>query len=80
MTFDVIKNLKAHSDSVNAMCLTVDEDKLITVSSDKTIKLWNLKNYSELKTLYGHIDKIVSVTRSPISDLLVTSTINMFIK
>jgi WD40 repeat protein len=34
-------------------------DKLISCSEDKTIKIWNLKNYSEGEvTLEGHTDRI----------------------
>lgn len=41
-----------HKDSV--YCLQFDQEKVITGSRDRSIKIWNLYNYQCVRTLYGH--------------------------
>lgn len=45
---------KTHSNAIRSMFLNKDRD-LITVSEDKTIKIWDIKNNKLKNTLYGHI-------------------------
>ncbi|WP_323591612.1 caspase family protein [Aliarcobacter butzleri] len=44
---------QTHSNAIRTMFLKNKD--LITVSNDKTIKIWDLKNYQLKNTLYGHI-------------------------
>jgi WD40 repeat protein len=56
-----IKTFKQHSECVN--CIQVDENsnKLISVSNDETIKIWNLETGQCLMTLNDHQDWISSI-------------------
>ncbi len=62
---DKIKNiltLEGHKDGVNAVIFTPDNKYIITGSSDKTIKVWDIKTGKEKKTLTGHGDYITSLS------------------
>jgi WD40 repeat protein len=51
--------LAGHRGCINS--LLVHGDWLISASSDRTIKIWNLKSRKELKTLVGHLDSVDSL-------------------
>ncbi|KAG0147997.1 hypothetical protein CROQUDRAFT_670141 [Cronartium quercuum f. sp. fusiforme G11] len=53
------KSLKGHQDSV--YCLQFDDQKLVTGSRDKTVKIWNIESGLCLKTLKGHTGSVLSV-------------------
>jgi len=46
--------LKGHKSHINSLILSEDKTALISCSGDKTIKIWNLSNYTCIKTLEGH--------------------------
>ena len=45
--------------------MTPDGKRVISASSDSTIKVWDLETGDELFTLAGHIGKVGAVTVSP---------------
>eukprot|EP00286_Rhodomonas_abbreviata_P026147 CAMPEP_0181297280 /NCGR_PEP_ID=MMETSP1101-20121128/5154_1 /TAXON_ID=46948 /ORGANISM="Rhodomonas abbreviata, Strain Caron Lab Isolate" /LENGTH=314 /DNA_ID=CAMNT_0023402203 /DNA_START=266 /DNA_END=1207 /DNA_ORIENTATION=+ len=47
-----------HTDWVNDVVLLADEARLVTASSDTTIKIWNAGNQRLLQTLYEHTDYV----------------------
>lgn len=50
---NILKNKKGHVGSVNAVvCLS--EYQIISASSDKTIKIWDMKKDASTITLTGH--------------------------
>ena len=54
-TGQTIKKLSAHTDRV--LCAAIlPENKMISGSTDTTIKYWNTVNGACLKTLRGHFD------------------------
>jgi len=57
--------LTGHGDSVNALAVTPDSNRLISGSSDKTIKVWSLETAKELFTLIGHTDWVNDVAVTP---------------
>ncbi|MBD2168091.1 PQQ-binding-like beta-propeller repeat protein [Calothrix membranacea FACHB-236] len=60
----LIRTLTGHSSFVNAIALTPDGQRVISGSSDNSLKVWNLQTGEELFTLKGH--------RKPISAIAVT--------
>jgi len=61
---DRVRVLRGHSDSINAVTLTPDGHHIISASSDRTIKIWNLKDETAPLTLTGHADEVNSVVVS----------------
>jgi WD40 repeat protein len=56
--------LDEHEAVITSMTLTSD-NKLITASKDKTLKIWNLNSYLCIKTLEGHNNPVHSVLTLP---------------
>ena len=45
MNYQLDKILDGHSNSVNSLIFIDNNSRLISGSSDRTIKIWNAKNY-----------------------------------
>jgi WD40 repeat protein len=60
----VIKTLEGHTDQVNHIILTKDNKYLISASSDKTIRIWNVQTNKLERTLTGHDWKVVTLAVS----------------
>ena len=52
-------NKNAHQGEILCMRLADDRRKMLTASSDKTMKLWNLESLELLQTFKGHMDKVM---------------------
>ncbi len=52
--------LDAHKGIVSCLCV-LPNNKLASCSWDKTIKIWDLINYNEIKTLTGHSGIVYSI-------------------
>ncbi|MBD2737435.1 hypothetical protein H6H03_26725, partial [Nostoc paludosum FACHB-159] len=61
----LLRTLKGHSDSVNAVAVTPNGQQVISASWDKTLKVWNLATGEELFTLKGHSDSVNAVAVTP---------------
>jgi len=57
---ETIATLEGSTNRVN--CLTLHENKLFSVSDDKTIRVWNTETYEEIATLRGHNDDVICLT------------------
>ena len=57
--------LEGHSGSVKAVAITVDGDRAVSASEDKTLKLWDLETRREIRTLSGHRAPVSAVAISP---------------
>ncbi|MEH1851558.1 MAG: hypothetical protein V7L11_07690, partial [Nostoc sp.] len=53
--------LTGHSGWITAVALTIDGKQVISVSSDKTLKLWNLQTGQNECTFQGHSDSVNAV-------------------
>lgn len=53
-----------HSASVNSLAISVDGQILVSGSTDKTLKAWNLVTGEEIHTFSGHSDSVLSVAIS----------------
>ena len=65
--------VSAHTSDVNGVCFSKDK-KLATCSADKTVRLWDVSDYSELPSspLCGHTYYVHCCTFSPFGTLLAT--------
>ncbi len=63
-----------HSHQINSIVYSPDGKIIVSVSDDKTIKLWNVKSGRLIKTLTGHAHQINTVDISPDSKFMVTGS------
>ena len=56
-----INKLKGHQCCVKSVCVSHDNKKIISGSSDKSIKIWDLEAGHLIKTFDGHQNNINSV-------------------
>ena len=61
----LLLTLTGHSDWVNAVALTPDGKKVISASSDNTLKLWNLETGEDERTFKGHSASVTAVALTP---------------
>ncbi|NEO40180.1 MAG: WD40 repeat domain-containing protein [Moorea sp. SIOASIH] len=64
-TGPLLSTLIGHGDSVNAVAVTPDDTRVISGSSDKTVKVWNLNTGAEIFTLKGHSARVHAVAVTP---------------
>eukprot|EP00298_Acanthocystis_sp_HF-20_P001308 c11709_g1_i1.p1 GENE.c11709_g1_i1~~c11709_g1_i1.p1 ORF type:complete len:128 (-),score=44.37 c11709_g1_i1:26-409(-) len=50
--------LKGHSDNIRSLCLSQDGTKIISGSSDHTIKIWDIGQQSCIGTIRNHLDSV----------------------
>jgi WD40 repeat protein len=50
----LLKQLKGHSGPIQDACFTQDPSKLLSVSEDQTVKLWDLTSDNAIHTFEGH--------------------------
>jgi len=62
-----------HSASVNSLAISADGQILVTGSTDKTLKAWNLVTGEEIHTFSGHSDSVLSVAISPDGKILASA-------
>jgi len=57
----LLRTFEGHTDSVNSVAVTPDGAFAISVSDDKTLRLWDLETGELLRTVEGHADSIKGV-------------------
>ena len=65
---------KRHSDTINSIAFSPDGKMLASGSSDNTIKIWNIADRLEIRTLRGHSEAVNSVAFSPDGKLLASGS------
>jgi len=78
--FQYLKTLEGHSESVSSVAITLDGKYIVSGSSDKTIKVWDLTTGKCLKTLEGHKHQVRSVAITPDSKYIVSGSWDKTIK
>ena len=59
------QQLEGHEAAINAAVYTPDGKHVATASSDQTLRLWNAKDGSIVRTFEGHTGQVLSVAASP---------------
>ena len=72
-------NLVEHEEAVHTIT-EIDNITLASGSDDKTVKIWNLKTNSCIKTLYGHTSKITALFYFSQTSVLVSGSSDKTIK
>ena len=57
---ELLKTVKAHSSDITS--IIINENKILSGSDDKTIKIWDLDSGKLLNTLIGHTSSIHALT------------------
>ncbi|WP_246162570.1 CHAT domain-containing protein [Brasilonema sennae] len=73
-------NLGGHTNTVNGVNFSPDGKILATVSSDKTVKLWNPATGQVIKTLSGHTNMVSGTSFSPDGKILATASCDKTVK
>ncbi|MEH2295548.1 MAG: hypothetical protein V7K31_21260, partial [Nostoc sp.] len=76
----LLRTLKGHSDSVNAVAITPNGQQVISASFDKTLKVWNLATGEELFTLKGHSDSVNAVAITPNGQQVISASFDKTLK
>ncbi|AFY53837.1 WD40 repeat-containing protein [Rivularia sp. PCC 7116] len=64
------KILKGHDDSIWSFAFNSDGKKIVSGSSDRTVKVWDSDTAQCLKTFYGHNRPVLSVSFSPDENII----------
>jgi WD40 repeat protein len=70
----LFKSYEGHSDEVNAIAISANNQFFVTGSSDKTAIIWNLVTGKKKFTLVGHEWKVTSLTISADNKYVVTGS------
>lgn len=76
----MIRTLTGHSDWVNTVAISSDSKYVVSGSSDKTIKIWELSTGDVIRTLYGHSNWVNAVAISSDGKYLVSGSSDDIIK
>jgi serine/threonine protein kinase len=68
-----------HSASVKSLAISADGQILVSGSTDKTLKAWNLVTGEEIHTFCGHGDSVLSVAISPDGEILASGSADRLI-
>ncbi|MCL1470115.1 WD40 repeat domain-containing protein [Argonema antarcticum] len=76
----LLRTLIGHTGAILTLAVTPDGKWIISGSSDKTIKIWNLKTGAEIFTLIGHTDKVTSIALTSDGKRLISGSDDCTIK
>lgn len=65
---------KAHDDWIRQMTFSPDNNKLVTASDDKSLKVWDIDTFEVVHTLAGHTDYVRTVAYSPDGTLIASGS------
>ena len=71
----VLQEISGHSDEVNAI-LELPNKRIVSASSDHTLKIWDLDTGANIAVLRGHSDKVIGVAAISEKNIVSGSTDN----
>ncbi|ETO06063.1 hypothetical protein RFI_31333, partial [Reticulomyxa filosa] len=78
--FKLIKEYRGHFGSVTSVSFSPDNSKLISSSSDATIRIWDKSSGKELKILKGHSEHVSKAQFSPDGSKIISSSYDKTIR
>ena len=70
----LIRTLGGHSNAVTGCAISPSGDFIVSVSYDRTLKIWDVHTGQELRTLQGHTDFVTGCAISPAGDTIVSAS------
>ncbi|WP_437657009.1 AAA family ATPase [Sorangium sp. So ce1182] len=74
------RTLSGHSDAVNACAVSPDGQRIVSASSDNTLKVWDLASGKLLSTLEGHSGAVNACAVSPDGQRIVSASYDKTLK
>ena len=68
-TLTELKTISSHLSDINSICL-LNDGRLASASSDRTIRLFDLSTYENVLTLSGHTHAVTYITQIDNGDLV----------
>ncbi|MCU0287856.1 MAG: NACHT domain-containing protein, partial [Acidobacteria bacterium] len=69
-----------HSGPISAFAFSADGNFILSASEDNILKLWELRNYKEIRSFYGHTEKITCCAFSPDEKKILSSSLDFILK
>ncbi len=57
---EILHTLEGHADQVTAVAV-LDEARVVSASSDRTLRIWDVESGETIRTLEGHVDRVDAV-------------------
>jgi WD40 repeat protein/sulfur relay (sulfurtransferase) DsrC/TusE family protein len=70
----IVQSLRGHNDAVNSVAFSPDGKTILSGSSDKTLRLWDLQGKPIGQPFQGHKDSVKSVAFSPDGKVIVSGS------
>jgi dynein assembly factor with WDR repeat domains 1 len=74
MTGACLAVLIGHEGEISKVCFNPQGQKILTASSDKTARLWDVESGECLQVLEGHTDEIFSCAFNYDGDIIITGS------
>ena len=75
-----LQSFDGHKDSVNSAIFSPDCRRILTGSTDRTIKIWDIEDGKEIRTLPGHTSLVMDANFSPDGERIVSGSYDKTIK
>ena len=72
--------MKGHSDQVNSAAFSPDELKIVSVSADNTVRVWNAVAGDCDQMMEGHTDQVLSALFSPDGKQIVSGSLDTIVR
>jgi len=66
--------LQGHTNSVTSVAFSLDDNRIVSGSDDKSVRVWDANTGEQLRELQGHIDWVNSVAFSPDGNRIVSGS------
>jgi WD40 repeat protein len=76
----MVRSVELHQESVNAVAICADGQQVVSASSDKTLKVWDLETGRKIHTLIGHKDIVHAVAVTPDGQCAVSASSDATLK